>query len=70
MTEISCFTCTAPIAPARWKIGYRICLGCGENRAIQARRRWCIVPMHKSNYFLCVDPDDLKGINNKGGLVR
>jgi hypothetical protein len=26
--------------------------------------------MHKSNYFLCTNLEDLKGINNKGGLVK
>lgn len=65
-----CLTCAEPVAPARWKIGYRVCLECGENRAVTSRKHWCVVPMHKSNYFLCTDTADLKGINNKGGLVR
>jgi hypothetical protein len=26
--------------------------------------------MHKSNYMLFTNADDLKGINNKGGLVK
>jgi hypothetical protein len=29
-----------------------------------------IVPMHKSNYMLITNLDDLIGINNKGGLVK
>jgi hypothetical protein len=41
---------------------------CAEKLSKQVKRT--VVPMHKSNYFLCTDPDDLKGINNKGGLVR
>jgi Zn finger protein HypA/HybF involved in hydrogenase expression len=65
-----CLTCAEPVAPARWKIGYRVCLECGESRAALARKHWCIVPMHKSNYFLCTDTADLKGINNKGGIIR
>jgi len=28
------------------------------------------VPMHKSNYVACFNMEDLKGINNKGGLVK
>jgi hypothetical protein len=28
------------------------------------------VPMHKSNYIACFNRDDLKGINNKGGLIK
>jgi len=68
--NIRCMTCAEPVAPARWKIGYRVCLECGQNRAVISRKHWCVVPMHKSNYFLCTDTADLKGINNKGGLVR
>ena len=70
IVNINCITCAEPVAPARWKIGYRVCLECGESRAVTSRKHWCIVPMHKSNYFLCADTADLKGINNKGGLVR
>jgi hypothetical protein len=29
-----------------------------------------IVPMHKSNYMMITDMEDLKGINNKGGFHR
>lgn len=46
------------------------CWDCRELNSIEARRHWTVVPMHKSNYFFCVDKDDLKGINNKGGLVK
>jgi len=28
------------------------------------------VPMHKSNYVMLTDMEDLKGINNKGGFHR
>jgi hypothetical protein len=41
---------------------------CGEDNA--QLRRFTIAPMHKSNYMLITDYDDLKGINNKGGLHR
>jgi hypothetical protein len=43
-------------------------MACGEMLARAVKRT--VVPMHKSNYFLCTDLEDLKGINNKGGLVR
>jgi len=29
-----------------------------------------VAPMHKSNYMLFTNPDDLKGINNKGGIIK
>ena len=45
-----------------------MCLDCGEANA--KLRKHTIVPMHKSNYMLITNLDDLKGINNKGGLFR
>jgi hypothetical protein len=45
-------------------------MDCGERSATRERTSWCVVPLHKSNYFLCTDSRDLAGINNKGGLVR
>jgi hypothetical protein len=41
---------------------------CGEKASKLVTR--CVVPMHKSNYVLLTDVSDLKGINNKGGLVK
>lgn len=29
-----------------------------------------VVPMHKSNYVAMFNINDIRGINNKGGLVR
>ena len=29
-----------------------------------------IAPMHKSNYVVITNREDLKGLNNKGGNVR
>ena len=65
-----CTYCGADVYPPRWEFGYRTCLVCGENEARAERAKWCVVPMHKSNYFLCTDRADLKGINNKGGLIK
>jgi hypothetical protein len=41
---------------------------CGEKMAKAVKRT--VVPMHKSNYMLITNPDDLIGINNKGGLTK
>ena len=65
-----CKQCGDEVSAPRWALGYRTCLQCGERVAQGARASWCVVPMHKSNYFLCTDRADLKGINNKGGLVK
>jgi hypothetical protein len=39
---------------------------CGEKLSQDTVRT--IVPMHKSNYMMITNMEDLKGINNKGGL--
>jgi Protein of unknown function (DUF2591) len=41
--------CDEQFPTARWDIGYRICLDCGETLANRTVRT--VVPMHKSNYF-------------------
>lgn len=65
-----CIWCGDDVSPPRWGLGYRTCLWCGEEVARQARASWCIAPMHKSSYVLITNKDDLKGINNKGGIIR
>lgn len=52
----------------RWQLGHFTCLPCGEEVAKQ--RKHTIAPMHKSNYMVFTDANDLKGINNKGGLIK
>jgi hypothetical protein len=64
-----CTTCYAErVPPARARLGYRSCMSCGEAAAKQVKHT--IAPMHKSNYMLFTNMEDLKGINNKGGLVK
>ena len=62
----SCYIEDIPLQ--RYALGYRTCLTCGEKRARQTKHT--IAPMHKSNYMLFTNLEDLKGINNKGGLHR
>ena len=63
-----CTACGDDVDPRRVKLGYRTCLRCGE---VTARQRvFTVAPMHKSNYMLFTNKEDLKGINNKGGNVR
>jgi predicted nucleic acid-binding Zn-ribbon protein len=63
-----CVACGDVFSAARRAVGYQLCLPCGEQQARSVKRT--VVPMHKSNYFLCTDLNDLHGINNKGGIVR
>jgi hypothetical protein len=67
---MNCIHCDDDIDPRRAALGYRLCLFCGEEAAREERRGWTIAPLHKSNYMLWTNKEDLKGINNKGGLHR
>ena len=64
-----CYECVdVEVHPARVALGYKVCLECGDKLA--KSRKFTIAPMHKSNYMLITDRADLKGLNNKGGLVK
>lgn len=54
--------CTAPIPAARYRLGYRTCLACGERAARTVKHT--IVPMPKSNYIVITDLSLLKGLNS------
>ena len=62
-----CITCGEEFPLARYKLKYKVCIGCAEKQPQPTRT---VVPMHKSNYMMITDLEDLKGINNKGGLHR
>jgi ribosomal protein L37AE/L43A len=63
-----CRHCGEEYSVNRWKLGYKFCLPCGDDIARQTVRT--VVPMHKSNYMMVTDMEDLKGINNKGGFYK
>jgi hypothetical protein len=63
-----CIVCGSPVAHQRWALGYKTCMPCGEKASKLVTRT--IAPMHKSNYMLITDLADLRGLNNKGGLVK
>lgn len=67
-SEYQCDRCQAPLNRHRYEIGYTTCMPCGEKLA--RTKKHTIVPMHKSNYIVVTDRNDLKGINNKGGFHR
>lgn len=69
MTPI-CSICGDEYDPRRCTAGYDTCLACGERKAVSDRQHWCVAPMHKSNYQLITDRQELVGLNNKGGLVK
>jgi ribosomal protein L37AE/L43A len=63
-----CIKCGDHVLHARYRLGYTTCLKCGE--AIAKETKHTIAPMHKSNYMVITNREDLKGLNNKGGLVK
>ena len=60
---LKCQECGAGVNPKRHALGYNTCLECGEILASEVR--FCVVPMHKSNYVVVRRKSDLIGINNK-----
>lgn len=60
--------CGNDIPLARFQLGYRQCLSCGEKTA--QKRKFTVAPMPKSNYILITDLSLLKGLNSshKGGV--
>lgn len=70
MRYVHCVECGSEIEPPERGLLTSLCVFCGEEKARQERNSWCVAPMHKSNYMLFTNKADLKGINNKGGLVK
>lgn len=71
MTDtIECRVCGDGYPVERWALGFKVCMPCGDSLAAEARKSWTVAPMHKSNYMLFTNKEDLKGINNKGGQHR
>lgn len=64
----TCKVCGDSISDGRYALGYRVCLPCGDDIAKQVKHT--VAPMHKSNYMLITNRQDLAGLNNKGGLVK
>lgn len=63
-----CIKCGDHVLQARYQLGYTTCLKCGE--VVARETKHTIAPMHKSNYMVITNKEDLKGLNNKGGNVR
>lgn len=56
-----CRECGEPVRAARYALGYKLCLLCGDEAAKKTRHTVCNLP--KSNYILITDLNDLKGLN-------
>ena len=58
-----CLACGEEFSPKRRKIGYTLCLPCGDQKARQTKHT--IAPMNKSNYMFITDLSILKQLNPK-----
>lgn len=67
---MECINCGDSIDDRRAALNIKLCMSCGEIAAKNARKTWTVVPLHKSNYVLVTNRDELVGMNNKGGQTR
>jgi DNA-directed RNA polymerase subunit RPC12/RpoP len=68
MSEYRCDRCGNEVNPARYEIGYTTCKPCGEKRARAVKHT--VLPLHKSNYMVPANREEIMGFNNKGGFYR
>lgn len=67
-----CKHCKKPFPQARFDAleGQPSQSYCIDHAHLAPRVVRTVVPMHKSNYVAMFNINDIRGINNKGGLVR
>lgn len=58
-----CVECGGYVDHRRYKLGYKICLECGEYHAKQVKHT--IAPLNKSNYYYISSMETLKQLNPK-----
>jgi ribosomal protein L37AE/L43A len=58
-----CRECGEPIRTARYALGYKLCLLCGDEAAKKVIHT--SAPLNKSNYMYISDPETLKDLNPK-----
>ena len=63
MTQAICRRCGDLYPAARARIGYDVCLPCGDKRAKLVQ--FCTVPMNKSNYVVISNRAELAMLNPK-----
>jgi len=52
----ACTQCGAGVAVARWQLGYRVCLPCGESLAVSTRTSWCVIQPYGKGPYMLVTP--------------
>lgn len=62
----SCVHCGHHFNDRRLNLGYRTCLECGD--AVAKQVQFLIANVHKSNYTVVSNVDELKGLNKYASL--
>lgn len=62
-TQVLCRECYDPYPVARYRLGYSVCLDCGDAQAREMK--WCSAPINKSNYMLITNRAELAQLNPK-----
>lgn len=66
--NLICTSCYAErVPPARAKLGYKLCISCGEMRARKVKHT--VAPLNKSNYYYVSDTETLRQLNPKRTTV-
>jgi ribosomal protein L37AE/L43A len=60
-----CKLCGDTYNEERFRIGYAVCLPCGNDLAKKLNTKRTVVPMNKSNYMMVTDMTILKQLNPK-----
>ena len=62
---MKCKDCGDTFPVGRAKLGYQVCLKCGDAAATEQRLGWCIAPLPKQGYTLITRKSDLLNLNQK-----
>lgn len=57
---VYCNECGEEYSMKRYRLGYKLCLDCGDT--IARKHKHTIVPMHKSNYVVVTNRQELLGL--------
>lgn len=64
----NCVMCNSKVHDKRVQLGYDTCMICGDKEA--KSKVFTVLPLHKSNYMLVTNREELIGFNTKGGIVK
>ena len=65
MNDHECNTCGEMFPISRARLGYNVCLMCGDLVAASQRASWCVVPLPKQGYTRVTNKADLLSLNQK-----